>query len=474
MSTLPPRASARDNPWYVLATITGEPTGRPDDETLQAANRKVWNSWASQGLSDEEKVEKSQKSVVDPFEGVAPWSEIRGRIEEKFENRLPDKEFPDPSGMVDFGNLSFEVPVSFKLFFFQKQANFSDATFTEGANFNRAIFTKAADFSDAKFTGVADFSSAEFIKDANFRGATFKNAAFFGGATFTKGAYFARATFTGRAYFGSASFTKAANFRDTSFTEDADFTDAKFTEYAWFSDATFTKVADFSWAKFTEEANFINATFTESAHFIKATFTEGANFRGAAFEGRSYFQGAEFKGSVDFTDASFDKPCNLREAKFTKEYPCLEGTNLHAKTTITADDGHWPQKNTDEKKDKEAMTSCAHLRHNMAAQGLPEHAHFFFRREMALKSQTVSGRERGWYWAYRISSNFGHSLWRPFLGLVCLCLFMAGVLCLVDCPTSSALNPLKHSFANMFPSFLFPPENISLIHCLFMLHGLNG
>ena len=345
MSTLPPRASARDNPWYVLATITGEPTGRPDDETLQAANRKVWNSWASQGLSDEEKVEKSQKSVVDPFEGVAPWSEIRGRIEEKFENRLPDKEFPDPSGMVDFGNLSFEVPVSFERFFFHEQVDFGFATFNENAR----------------------FISATFTKDANF---------------------------------------------------------------GW-------------------------ATFTKEAWFSRASFTEGADFINATFEGHSYFQNAGFEGSVDFTDASFDKPCNLREAKFTKEYPCLEGTNLHAKTTITADDSHWPQKITGEKKDKEAMTCCAHLRHNMAAQGLPDHAHFFFRREMALKSQTVSGRERGWYWAYGISSNFGHSLWRPFLGLVCLCLFMAGVLCLVNCPTSSALNPLKHSFANMFPSFLF-------------------
>ena len=368
MNALPQRPLARDNPWYVLATIMGEPTGRADkDKTLQVENRKVWNAWASQGLSDEEKREKSQKSGPDPFEGVEPWSEIRDHIEAEFKKRLPDKEIPDPSERVDFRKLSFEVPVSFKLFFFQEDANFKGATFTGRADFRGATFTGLADFEYATFTGLAHFIDA----------------------TFTDGAHFEYATFTGL------------------------------------------------------------------AHFEYATFTEDANFSGTAFEGRSYFQKAIFKGSVDFTDASFDKPCNLREATFTKEYPCLEGTNLHAKTTITADDGHWPKKNTDEKKDKEAMTSCAHLRHNMAAQGLPDHAHFFFRREMALKSQTVSGRERGWYWAYRISSNFGHSLWRPFLGLVCLCLFMAGVLCLVDCPTSSALNPLKHSFANMFPSFLF-------------------
>ena len=208
MSTLPPRASARDNPWYVLATITGEPTGRPDDETLQAANRKVWNSWASQGLSDEEKVEKSQKSVVDPFEGVAPWSEIRGRIEEKFENRLPDKEFPDPSGMVDFGNLSFEVPVSFKLFFFQKQANFSDATFTEGAGFNGATFTKHA-----------WFNRATFIKGADFEGATFTEGAGFIGATFEGHSYFQEAKFEGSVDFTDAGFDKPCNIKGSDIHE---------------------------------------------------------------------------------------------------------------------------------------------------------------------------------------------------------------------------------------------------------------
>ena len=161
-----------------------------------------------------------------------------------------------------------------------------------------------------------------------------------------------------------------------------------------FENTDFEQAVDFKGFLFLKKANFKDAQFAREAYFGDAQFTERANFASSRFEAHSYFQQAQFSEASDFTDASFAQPANFRDARFIKYYPILEGTNLHGKTTLTAKANHWPKvaEYSDDHDDLEkAASSCAHLRHNMTAQGLPDDAHFFFRREMGCKLAMAGG-----------------------------------------------------------------------------------
>jgi hypothetical protein len=56
MSQIKTKRSASKNPFYIMATIYGENTDAIDFD-LNEQNRGVWNAWACQGLSDDEKDE---------------------------------------------------------------------------------------------------------------------------------------------------------------------------------------------------------------------------------------------------------------------------------------------------------------------------------------------------------------------------------------------------------------------------------
>ena len=45
-----PKRKAKDNPWYRLATLNGEPSSRDDE--VAAKNRVVWNRWMASRLSE--------------------------------------------------------------------------------------------------------------------------------------------------------------------------------------------------------------------------------------------------------------------------------------------------------------------------------------------------------------------------------------------------------------------------------------
>ena len=327
---------------------------------------------------------------------------------EAFTKRLPGLDLPDPAEIVDFQNVVFSARVSFDSFYFPAPAGFTDAKFSEHG-----------DFTDAKFSERADFTHATFSKTANFYHATF-------------------------------------------------------SELADFNNAKFSKTADFNGATFSELADFIRATFSETADFGDATFSETADFISAGFSGPVTFVWTKFSGRADFTDASFDAPCNFREAEFKGAYPDLEGTLLHAKTNISAEDDFWPKtgkqktgsrqdsEQGEEKRyrfledepqtDKQAAQSCAHLRQNMAAQGLPEAAHFFFRREMTHRSRISRWWERPFYTLYR-GVEYGYGVWQPVVGIIATWALGAGALWCWGCMSGWTAAGL--SFSNIFRFFGF-------------------
>lgn len=350
----------------------------------------MWNAWACQGLSKDEK-DDLKKTYTDLT--IPDWTEdLQKAVNDAFAERLPGGSVPDHNSVIDFKGTNFERAVGFSGFLFLKYADFRGAQFMEVADFMYAQFMEGADFMYAQFTEEIHFSYAQFKEGA---------------------------------YFMHTQFMKEASFTIAQFMKEANFSDAQFKEYATFINAQFTKEAYFKNAQFTTWVSFRDAQFTKGASFSDAQFKEGAHFSSSRFEAHSYFQQAIFSKALDFTDASFAQPANFRGARFEKYYPILEGTNLHGKTTLTAQPKYWP-KATDHSQYEGANTptlesaaaGCAHLRHNMTAQGLPDDAHFFFRREMGCKLAMAGGVKKLPLWLYGKLSDYGYSYGRPLGWLI--------------------------------------------------------
>ncbi len=146
----------------LLATIYGEQDGEKIDWKLADRNVRVWNAWATQGMSEEEIAELRVAAASD-LEGAGEWDGLHTGVVTAFEQRLSaNSRLPNPSDTVDFSNTEFANTIVLANSVFTQDAWFLDATFTQDAYFGDATFTQDAKFRDATFT-----------QDANFRAATF-------------------------------------------------------------------------------------------------------------------------------------------------------------------------------------------------------------------------------------------------------------------------------------------------------------
>ncbi|MGH6837807.1 MAG: hypothetical protein ACREDT_03220 [Methylocella sp.] len=72
----PPKTKAEDNPWYLLATLYGEPEKMEDRELineLRNKNRVAWNRYFAGNL-DEETRTKIIEEMRHPAEELTPFS----------------------------------------------------------------------------------------------------------------------------------------------------------------------------------------------------------------------------------------------------------------------------------------------------------------------------------------------------------------------------------------------------------------
>jgi uncharacterized protein YjbI with pentapeptide repeats len=220
-------------------------------------------------------------------------------------------------------------------------------------------------------------------------------------ALFSVNVWFDRANFLIGASFQNAVFNERADFASAVFRGESIFAGAAFFGDSWFGDATLSGGAWFTKTRFLAGAGFRRATFNRHATFIEATF------------------GAE-RGdqTASFADCQFDKPLNFRGAKFLARYPVFSGAITADRNVFTAKPDHWPQTTTQDL--EQARESCAAIRHMLDKQGLPEEAHFFFRREMDFASQIGSIWQRLPYLLYGKLSDYGHSIRLPFEWLAAL------------------------------------------------------
>jgi hypothetical protein len=297
-----PKRKAKDNPWYRLATLHGEPSSADDE--IGAKNRISWNRWMAANLSADLKTTLSNAVFKDwTVEERSPFTDDELQAVKASTGLTPK----DDALTIDFSNTEFEAPL-----------------FASGFLF---LF---ATFADATFAATADFSSATFADTVSFGRTTY--TVDFGGATFAARARFDRATFAGFAGFESATFAGAAPFGG------ATFADARFAGLAFFESATFADAAFFESATFKHFASFKNATFADFVHFEKATFAGFAYFENTTF-GLAHFGRATFADTVSFVNAEMKNATNFDDVTFARPPECFNA-KLHEGTTWHR--VHWP------------------------------------------------------------------------------------------------------------------------------------
>ncbi len=394
---------ARQKLWYVLMTMAGEqaPDARGDryDVCLHARNRRYFNGWMAQALSDEDK-----RKLIDAKrateEDLAPLKEDeKTAIRKVFAGSYPEADTIQPdthpcdladceiTGVIchgfvfsgdaifrssssehvcfrdatffkktdfhdarfrntDFRNASFEDDAAFQNATFSGDATFQNARF-RNADFQNASFKDDAAFQNASSSGDVCFRDATFFKKTDFHDAKFRNADF-GNATFYGDAAFQRATFSGDAAFQNASFFEKTLFQDVKF-QNADFRKASFEIHdassgdATFQNATSSGDATFQNATFSGNALFQNASFSRGTTFQNAKFQK-TDFEHAAFSGDAAFRSTSFSGDASFQNAAFSGSASFQNATFSGDANFSDATFKGPTTLVQTGFENWPPK----------------------------------------------------------------------------------------------------------------------------------
>jgi len=253
---------------------------------------------------------------------------------------------------------------------------------------------------------VADFSEAE-IDGLNFEGFIFPGPAIF-----------SRAKFYGRAIFSGAVFHSDARMDRIKFARDANFDKVKFKKSANFDHAIFCKFADFNCASFQELCMW-GAEFEGEANFVDVRFIHAA------------FTGVSFKHVLTrFTDATFAHVPSFWAATFATP-PLFERVEIPYVADPAAN--FWRRR-----------MSCAagagdaarFRRLKQLASDWKDHEReleFFAKELRAMRFyETKSWHAIALNLAYGFFSDFGQSVWRPFLWLLGLTLFGAAISLLLE------------------------------------------
>lgn len=363
------------NPWYVLATVAGEQTEAQTDSDLHLKNRRFWNGWICQNMSDDDRAALAEKLKLDVHE-LEPLSDNEKRsLNKRFAEAFPDvsvnDRLPDPSLHVDMSKTYF--PSKLVL--------------------GKCHFAGPALFTTAHFAGAARFPTAYFAGPAKFRAVHFAGPANFGAAHFAGPTYFRNSHFAGPARFATAHFAELAFFQTAYFAKPTNFATAHFARDAFFLTAHFARRTNFEMAHFAGSADFQTVHFAGHADFTTAHFAEGANFSNGTFAAFTSFRGAKFKTQV----------------------PKFHQCQMHQDTLFSDRSSLWPRITSENSgTGKQAYTRLRQIAvevHN------PDREHFFLRQEMYCKEVRAGWFDRWIFKLYRVLADSGISVARPVLGL---------------------------------------------------------
>ena len=275
-------------------------------------------------------------------------------------------------------------------------------------------------------------------------------------------------------------FTASLNLENAQFSHGAHFTGCVFEKRLWARESNFKALANFVDCKFNEGSYFCSATF-ELADFQSASFESHNNFAQAKFASIVRFEDARFSRLVDFNEAEFHASVNFNlaaapvpavplyfnGAKFINHPPYFFGRQIHEDTDWT--DVELPSAKLQAAQSQWRLEydkrTYEQLRIKYGALGKVEDEHLFFRREMDLTGRLSPWYTRVTYSLYHLVSDYGHSYWRPIVGLAGVWALWSGLYALYFMSLDKlhlcmdrmdlALSITGLSFANIFAVFGF-------------------
>lgn len=397
---------AKQNPWYCLATLFGEP--RDAGGMAHMRSRTAWNRWLATGLDENRRKRLIEHGAVDDTLVPILDSEV-DELTAMFRKRTGDcgSILPNPGGIIDFQDIEFGE-VDFSHFIFTNVADFTASKFHDQANFSSAIFLDGARFHSSEFFLNAIFLFSKFIAVADFRLVTFGRHAEFRSATFLSATDFSSATFSSKAFFHAAEFARKITFVS----------------------ATFRNSTIFDFAKFLGDANFAEATFESDVNFRSSVFAQAVCFKSVIFQELVVFQTASFKGETQFMNAHFER-----------SVPDFRGATMHEATEWH--DAKWPDPPIEKEAAQAQLYRWERLKQEMERLKKHEDELTFFRKEMRARRGLYERRSAAWLLnrAYELLSNYGESIARPLLLLIAS--ILVGGAALGQLPTAHHGAPLR-------------------------------
>jgi hypothetical protein len=451
-----PLQPANQNPWYVLATVYGEYRNTPPnldmvsllhrEYKLYTDNRRAWNGWFCQNLTDEEicnlvKEFKLNEEVVkrlsiDELITIEKMFENRmgkGKTLPKRRNEYCVEEEPELGQewcAEEFDYTWFPRPVYFDGFLFDNSISFDNSVFSDEMDFSKTHFFGGASFKNTTFNKSISFTESAFLMDPALRsescGAHFSNASFLENVGFDRVKFHGllnmdNAVFEGKTQFRGTLFS-AASFCKSKFVTDANFGWEQFSTVTGQLEKTAGKARiptkfrdnlDFSFTVFEGKTNFHSVVFNGKVDFISSSFMSFASFSSSKFSGSAVFSSVKFKSTTSFKEARF-----LTHVQEFNETELYDGTDF----TLPEDfRENWPPLHGDgimpADKQKKAYNR---LRLFMNKSMQIDEEQFFHRMEMRCKHVLASKPHKPIYWVFDKLSEYGSSVTRPLIGLLFL------------------------------------------------------
>jgi hypothetical protein len=171
------------------------------------------------------------------------------------------------------------------------------ATFCGSTSFKNTQFVRGInDFDDTLFSGMAEFEDAVFFIPVFFKNAKFNEFTQFNQATFKVTALFDDAVFSEICSFGAVTVDAEALFRRTKFQKMVVLS-GSFLREAQFNDAIFSDETIFSSSRFGQDVFFDRATFAGVLRFDNVVFDKISSFVDTTMKGVTTFTGVQYTSS---------------------------------------------------------------------------------------------------------------------------------------------------------------------------------
>ncbi len=223
-------------------------------------------------------------------------------------------------------------------------------------------------------------------------------------------------------WFGDATFCQGVSFNTCTFDGGVHFTDAVFKGKLFFFDLDVHGSVYFLHTIFEEEFNARSVVYRGSVHYTGAMIKKVALFEGTIFYQEVNFDAAQFEGTALFHDTKYKALPSFAACSF-KQTPSsehLDGVkDLLLGTSNGSDVQDTDKKHEIWKTDKKSPDKLRYLRQLCSDANDHEREAFYFAYEMkAHRYHRVHPSMRWLYWLYEFVSDYGRSVWRPFIGFM--------------------------------------------------------